>query len=118
MRRALVLALLALAAIAPAASAGPSFTLTSTHASFLAVDRSLWVQVHWTPSTASTDVTVVVKQGSHTLKTLEARNWLVGAKTFTFAVPRSVADGGVLSVRVKATSSAGNAATSLTVPVR
>ena len=72
MRRALILTLLTLAAAAPASAAGPALTLGPTNASFLAVDRSLWVQVSWTPPSRSTDVTVVVQQGSSTLKTLQS----------------------------------------------
>jgi hypothetical protein len=118
MRRVLLLSLLVLAAVAPAASAGPAFKLGTTTASFLAVDRSLWVQVDWSPSAKATDVTVVVAQGSHTLKTLRATHWLVGKKTFTLAVPRSVPNGATLTVQVGARSSSGSDSRTVSVPLK
>jgi hypothetical protein len=117
MRRALILTLLALAAAAPASAAGPSLKLGPTSASFLAVDRSLWVQVSWTPPGRATDVTVVVQQGSSTLRTFRAKRWLVGKKTFTLAIPRSVADGSSLTVKVRARSGAGSASRTVSVPL-
>ena len=117
MRRALILTLLSLAAAAPASAAGPSLTLGPTNASFLAVDRSLWVQVSWTPPSRSTDVTVVVQQGSSTLKTLQTRHWMIGKKTFTLSLPRTVADGAVLTLKVRAKSSAGSASRTVSVPL-
>jgi hypothetical protein len=121
MRRALLLAPLALAAIAPAATAvaaAPTLELSKTNATFLAVDHSLWVHVEWTPPAKATDLTVVVKNGSQTLKTLQARHWLVGAKTFDLTLPRSVPDGSTLRVTVHASSVAGSADSAVSVPLR
>jgi hypothetical protein len=115
MRRALVLALLVLTSLAPAASAGSALKLQSTKATFLAVDHSLWVHVSWTPPAASTNVTVVVQQGHHTLRTFQARHWLVGAKTFQLALPRSVPNGSTLHLKVHAQSSAGSDSSSFDV---
>jgi hypothetical protein len=115
MRRALVLALLVLASIAPAASAGSALHLQATKATFLEVDHSLWVRVAWTPPAAATNVTVVVQQGSHTVKTFQAKNWIVGAKTFELVLPRSIAVGSKLHLKVHAQSSAGSASSSLDV---
>jgi hypothetical protein len=78
MRRALLLSLLVFAVAAPASAAGPAFSLTSPSVHYLAVDHSLWVKTTWTPPALATDVTVVVQQGSHTLKTLRAKRWLIG----------------------------------------
>jgi hypothetical protein len=117
MRRALLLSLLVLAAAAPASAAGPAFTLTAPTAHYLAVDNSLWVKTAWTPPSRATDVTVVVAQGSRTLKTLRAKRWLIGTKTFTLTLPRSLAAGTTLSVRVRASSSAGNAQRTISVPL-
>ena len=117
MRRALILTLLTLAAAAPASAAGPALTLGPTNASFLAVDRSLWVQVSWTPPSRSTDVTVVVQQGSSTLKTLQSKHWMIGKKTFTLSLPRTVPDGAVLTLKVRAKSSAGSASRTVSVPL-
>ena len=111
----LVLALLVLTSLAPVASAGPALQLQPTKATFLEVDHSLWVRVAWTPATASTNVTVVVRQGSRTLKTFQAKHWVIGAKTFELALPRSVADGSTLQLKVRATSSAGSDSRSLDV---
>jgi hypothetical protein len=118
MRRALVLSLLLLAVAGPASAAGPAFKLGSTTASFLAVDRSLWVQVRWTPPARATDVTVVVQQGAQTLKTFKATHWLVGKKTFTLSLPRSVPDGASLTVKVRGHSSAGTDTRTLSIPAR
>lgn len=121
MRRALLLAPLALAAIVPAATAAtasPRLELSKTNATYLAVDRSLWVHVEWTPPAKATDLTIVVQNGSTTLKTLQAKHWLVGAKTFDLSLPRSVADGSTLRVSVSASSGAGRANTVLSVPLR
>jgi hypothetical protein len=115
MRRALVLALLVLTALVPAASAGSSLSLQPTKATFLAVDRSLWVRVAWTPPARSTDVTVVVQQGTRTVKTFQAKHWLVGAKTFELVLPRSIPDGTTLHLKVRASSSAGSAESALAV---
>jgi hypothetical protein len=118
MRRALILALLVLAVLVPVASAGPSLSLQPTKATYLAIDRSLWVRVAWTPQTRSTDVTVVVQLGSKTLRTFQARNWLVGTKTFDLALPRSVPDGSTLHLKVRASSSAGSDQSSLDIALR
>lgn len=117
MRRALILTLLALAAAAPASAAGPTLKLGPTNATYLAIDRSLWVRVAWTPPGRATDVTVVVQQGSSTLRTLQAKHWLVGKKTFMLAIPRSVADGSSLTVKVRARSGAASASRTVSVPV-
>jgi hypothetical protein len=117
MRRALILTLLALAAAAPASAAGPVFKLGPTSASFLAVDHTLWVQVNWTPPARSTDVTVVVEHGSSTLKTLQTKHWMIGKKTFTLSLPRSLPDGATLTLKVRASSSAGSDSRTLSVPL-
>jgi hypothetical protein len=115
MRRALVLALLVLTSLAPVATAGPALELQPTKATFLEVDHSLWVHVAWTPPGASTNVTVVVQQGQKTLKTFQAKHWLVGGKTFELALPKSVVDGSTLHLKVRAASSAGSDSRSLDV---
>ena len=122
MRRALLLSLVVLVAAVPAAvsapAATPAFTLTPPTAHFLVVDHSLWVKTAWTPPTRATDVTVVVAQGSHTLKTLRATRWLVGTKTFTLALPKSLPQGATLTVQVRASSSAGTARRTISVPLK
>jgi hypothetical protein len=118
MRRALLLSLLVFAAAAPASAAGPAFTLTAPSVHYLAVDRSLWVKTAWTPPALATNVTVVVQQGSHTLKTLRATRWLIGAKTFTLTLPRSIPAGTDLSVQVRASSSAGSAQKTISIPLK
>jgi hypothetical protein len=117
MRRALLLSLLVFAVAAPASAAGPTFALTSPSVHFLAVDHTLWVKTTWSPPTLATDVTVVVQQGSHTLRTLRARRWLIGTKTFTLSLPRSLPTGSSLSVRVRASSSAGSDRKTVSVPL-
>ena len=117
MRRPLLLSLLVLAAAAPASAAAPTFTLTPPTAHYLAVDHSLWIKAAWTPPALSTDVTVVVQQGSQTLKTLRAKRWLIGTKTFTLSLPKSIPTGTALTVRVRATSSAGSAQKATSVPL-
>ena len=118
MRRALLLSLLVLAVAAPASAAGPAFTLTAPTVHYLAVDHSLWVKTAWTPPSLATNVTVVVQQGSHTLKTLRAKRWLIGTKTFTLTLPKTLAAGSALSVQVRATSSAGSAQKTVSIPLR
>jgi hypothetical protein len=118
MRRALLLSLLVLAAAAPASAAAPTFTLTPPTAHYLAVDHSLWIKAAWTPSTLSTDVTVVVQQGTHTLKTLRAKRWLIGTKTFMLSLPRSLTPGVALSVQVRASSKAGRAQQTVSIPLQ
>jgi hypothetical protein len=117
MRRVLLLGLLVLAAAAPASAAGPTFTLTEPTVHFLAVDNSLWVKTAWTPPTRPTDLMVVVRQGSHTIKTLRAKRWLIGTKTFTLSLPRSISAGPSLTVQVRASSSAGKAERTISVPL-
>ena len=117
MRRAFLLSLLVFAVAAPASAAGQTFTLTAPSVHYLAVDHSLWVKATWTPPALATNVTVVVQQGSHTLKTLRAKRWLIGTKTFTLSLPRSLATGSSLSVRVRASSSAGNDQKTVSVPL-
>jgi hypothetical protein len=118
MRRALLLSLLVFAVAAPASAAGPTFTLTAPAVHYLAVDHSLWVKTAWTPPVLATDVTVVVQQGSKTLKTLRATRWLIGTKTFTLSLPRSLPAGTALTVQVRASSSAGSAQKTIRVPLR
>lgn len=118
MRRALLVSLLVLAAAVPAAAAAPTFTLSPPTAHFLAVDSSLWIKTSWTPPTRATEVTVVVSQGSHTLRTLHVKRWLIGTKTFTLSLPKTLAAGGSLSVAVRATSSAGSAQKTISVPLQ
>jgi hypothetical protein len=118
MRRALLLSLLVFAVAAPASAAGPAFTLTSPSVHYLAVDHSLWVKTAWTPHALATDVTVVVQQGSHTLKTLRAKHWLIGTKTFTLSLPKALPSGTGLSVQVRATSSAGSDQKTVSIPLR
>jgi hypothetical protein len=119
MRRPLLLGLLVIAAAAaPASAAGPAFSLTAPTAHFLAVDHSLWVKIAWTPAERPTNVTVVVSQGSSTLRTLRATRWLIGTKTFSLVLPRSLGDGTPLRVRVRASSSAGTAQRTISVPLR
>jgi hypothetical protein len=117
MRRALLLSLFVLAAAAPASAAGPTFALSAPTVHFLAVDNSLWVKTAWTPAQRPTDVTVVVQQGSHTLKTMRAKRWLIGTKTFTLTLPRSLSTDVALRVQVRARSSAGTARKTLSVPL-
>lgn len=118
MRRALVLSLLLLAAAVPAQAAAPTLALTSPSVHYLAVDRSLWVKTAWTPSTLATNVTVVVQQGSHTLRTLRVSRWLIGTKTFTLALPKTLPATGDLRVQVHATSSAGSDQQTVTVALK
>jgi hypothetical protein len=118
MRRALLLSLLVFAVAAPASAAGPAFSMTAPSVHFLAVDRSLWVKTAWTPPALATDVTVVVQQGSHTLRTLRATRWLIGTKTFTLSLPRTIPSGTALSVQVRASSSAGSAEKTISVSLR
>jgi hypothetical protein len=118
MRRALLLSLLVFAIAAPASAAGPTFALTSPTVHYLAIDNSLWVKATWTPPTLPTDVTVVVQQGSRTVKTLKATHWLIGTKTFTLSVPKAILAGGPLSVQVRATSSAGSDRKTISVPLK
>jgi hypothetical protein len=118
MRRALLLSLLVLAAAAPASAAAPSFSLTPPSAHYLAVDHSLWIKAAWTPPTLATDVTVVVQQGTHTLRTLRAKRWLIGTKTFTLSLPKSLTPGTALFVQVRASSSAGSAQKTVSVSLQ
>jgi hypothetical protein len=118
MRRALLLSLLVLAAAAPASAAAPAFTLMPPTAHYLAVDHSLWIKAAWTPPTLSTDVTVVVQQGTHTLRTLRAKRWLIGTKTFVLSLPRSLTPGVALSVQVRASSKAGRAQQTVSVSLQ
>lgn len=118
MRRALLLSLLVLAAAVPANAATPTFTLTAPTARFLAVDHSLWIKTSWTPSAKATNVSVVVQDGSHTLKTLRARGWLIGTKTFTLALPKTLPAGTSLRVQVRASSSAGTAQKTISVSLK
>jgi hypothetical protein len=106
-----------LAAAVPASAAAPAFTLTAPTAHFLKVDNSLWVKTAWTPSAKPTDVTVVVQQGSRTLRTLRAKRWLIGTKTFMLTLPRSLPAGTTLRVLVRAASAAGNAQSTISVPL-
>jgi hypothetical protein len=117
MRRALLLSLLVFAVAAPASAAGPTFTLSAPTVHYLAVDHSLWVKTTWTPPSLATDVTVVVQQGSHTIKTLRATRWLIGTKTFTLSLPRSLPTGTGVRVLVRATSSAGSDAKTTSIPL-
>jgi hypothetical protein len=117
MRRALLLSLLVLAPAASASAAGPAFTLSAPTAHFLKVDNSLWVKTAWTPSTKPTDVTVVVQQGAHALRTLRAKRWLIGTKTFMLTLPKSLPAGTTLRVLVRASSAAGNAQSTISVPL-
>jgi hypothetical protein len=118
MRRAVLLSLLGFAVAAPASAAGQTFTLTAPSVHYLAVDHSLWVKATWTPPALATNVTVVVQQGSHTLKTLRAKRWLIGTKTFMLSLPKSIPAGTALTVQVRATSSAGSAQKTASVPLR
>jgi hypothetical protein len=117
MRRAVLLSLLMFAIAAPASAAGQRFTLTAPSVHYLSVDRSLWVKTTWTPPKLATNVTVVVQQGSHTLRTLRATRWLIGTKTFTLSLPKSILTGTALTVQVRATSSAGSAQKTIGVPL-
>jgi hypothetical protein len=74
--------------------------------------------VNWSPPASATDVTVVVAQGTHTLKTFRTKHWLVGKKTFTLSLPRSVPDGTTLTVQVGARSSAGSDSRTVSVPLK
>ena len=116
MRRVLLLSLLVLAAIVPAAGAAPALTLSPPTAHFLRVDNSLWITTAWTPPSRPTEVTVVVQDGSHTLKTLHVKGWLIGTKTFTLRLPKTVS-AAALTVQVRATSAAGSAQRSISVPL-
>jgi hypothetical protein len=121
MRRAFVPLLLVLAALAPggrAVAAAPRLRLDPPRATFVAVDHALWLHVTWTPPAAATDVTVVVRQDGSKLTTLTASHWLVGAKTFRFALPQSVPAGATLQLVVRARSAAGKASTTLSVLLR
>jgi hypothetical protein len=118
MRRAVLLSLLGFAVAAPASAAGQTFTLTAPSVHYLAVDHSLWVKATWTPPALATNVTVVVQQGSHTLKTLRAKRWLIGTKTFTLSLPRSLTPGTALFVQVRASSSAGTAQRTVSVTLQ
>ena len=68
------------------------------------------VHVVFTQSEWSTarKCTVVVQQGTTTLKTLRATRWLIGSKMFNLTLPKTLTTGGQLRVRVRATSSAGS----------
>jgi hypothetical protein len=117
MRRALLLSLLVFAVAAPASAAAPTFALKAPTVHYLAVDRSLWVKAAWTPPELATSVTVVVRQGTHTLKTLRATRWLIGTKTFTLSLPKSIAAGTELHVQIRASSSAGSGQRTISVPL-
>jgi hypothetical protein len=112
MRRALpvILALVALAApvAGPAGAARTSLSFTTAKGTWIGVDRTLYVQLAWSPAAPATNVAVTVRRGGHVVGHVTASSWYLGHKTFGVPVPGHTRRGATLTVTVRATSSAGN----------
>jgi hypothetical protein len=112
MRRALplvlALAALVLAAAGPAGAAPGTLAFTSTKGTWIGVDRTLYVQLAWSPAAPATNLAVTVRRSGHVVGHVTATGWYLGHKTFGLPIPGRTRSGGTLSVTVHASSSAGN----------
>jgi hypothetical protein len=120
MRRALplvlALAALALPAVAvPAAAAPASLWLTTARGTWIGVDRTLYVQLAWSPAAQATDVAVTVRRRGQVVGRVTASSWYLGHKIFGVILPGRTPRGGTLSVTVRASSSAGRAIKTVSV---
>jgi hypothetical protein len=114
MRRMLVtsLALLAtaaaLAALPATASSKTSLTLTKMRADWLGSSRRIFVDATWTPKRFETQVTVTISVNGSSLRTLRAKNWVIGHKLFKLTVPETVVPGSKARIEVRVRSDAGS----------
>jgi hypothetical protein len=106
MRR-LILPLLLVSALAGTAQAAPAGVALKVKADWFASSHALFVRTSWSPSASSTDVHATVSVDGRTLRTLTARHWLIGTKTFEFDLPARLRHGAALLVAVSASSPAG-----------
>ena len=113
MRRMLVtsLALLAtaaaLAAMPSAAGSKTPLTLTKVRADWLGSSHRIFVDTTWAPKRFETLVTVKISVNGDSLRTLRAKNWVIGHKLFKLTVPETVAPGSKARIEVRVRSQAG-----------
>jgi hypothetical protein len=113
MRRMLVtsLALLAtaaaLAALPSTAGSKTPLTLTKVRADWLGSSRRIFVDASWAPKRFETQVTVKISVNGSSLRTLRAKNWVIGHKLFKLTVPETVTPGSKARIEVRVHSEAG-----------
>jgi len=109
MRRLLVPLVVVLAAAVPAQAQPRALALT-VRPTWFASSHVLFVRTSWTPSVASTNVSVSVSARGKPVRTLNASHWLIGRKSFEFDLRASLAAGTKLTISVHAGSAAGSVA--------
>lgn len=108
MRRAILLALcaltLALVASVPSGAAPAAAPKVRSSAQWFPASRTLYVMASWTPVKYQTDVTAIVSAGGKRIRTLHAKRWLIGHKTFALQLPRTLGDGTEVVVKLRVAS--------------
>jgi hypothetical protein len=115
MRRLLITSI-ALAATATAAAALPAtagsqtpLKVTKVHATWLPSSHRIFVDTSWTPKRFQTRVTVKISVDGDSLRTLQAKNWVIGRKLFQLTLPDTVTTGSQARIDVRVQSDAGSA---------
>lgn len=114
MRRMLVtsIALVATAgtlAAAPATAGSKTpLTLTKVRATWLGSSHRIFIDTSWAPRRFETRVTVKISVNGDSLRTLQARHWVIGHKLFQLTVPETVSARSKARIEVRVESKAGN----------
>ena len=115
MRRMLVtsIALVATAgtlAAAPATAGSKTpLKLTKVRATWLGSSHRIFIDTTWAPRRFETRVTVKISVNGDSLRTLQAKNWVIGRKLFQLTVPETVTTGSEARIEVRVQSQAGSA---------
>ncbi len=98
-----------LAALPATAGSKTPLTVTKVHATWLGSSHRIFVDTSWTPKRYQTRVTVKISVNGDSLRTLQAKNWVIGRKLFQLTVPETVTTGSAARIEVRVQSQAGSA---------
>jgi hypothetical protein len=98
-----------LAALPATAGSQTPLTVTKVRATWLGSSHRIFVDTSWAPKSYQTKVTVKISVNGDSLRTLQAKNWVIGHKLFQLTVPDTVTAGSKARIEVRVQSQAGNA---------
>jgi hypothetical protein len=114
MRR-MLLTSIALVATAGTLAAAPAtagsktpLRLTKVRATWLGSSHRIFIDTTWAPRRFETRVTVKISVNGDSLRTLQARHWVIGHKLFQLTVPETISARSKARIEVRVESKAGN----------
>jgi hypothetical protein len=97
-----------LAALPSTAGSKTPLTVTKVRATWLGSSHRIFVETTWAPKRFETKVTVKISVNGDSLRTLQAKHWVIGHKLFQLTVPETVTAGSKARIEVRVHSEAGD----------